>query len=66
MPVTKLTPRQNEIANLVAQGLDNKTIARRMGISNKTVRNQLVSVFEKLDIENRVQLAVLITNKVRC
>ena len=44
--MTGLSPRQNEILKLVAQGHPNKTIAYPLGVSEKTVRNQLTSVFQ--------------------
>lgn len=46
---------------LLAEGLTNKQIAQKLGISNYTVRDHLSSVFEKTDVKNRVELAVLAT-----
>lgn len=54
-----LSPRQQEILGHVAQGKDNKTIARTMGISSKTVRNQLTVVFRRMNVQSRTQAAVL-------
>lgn len=54
-----LSPRQREILEHLAQGKDNKTIARAMGISPKTVKNQLTTVFRRLNVESRTQAAIL-------
>lgn len=56
--MTGLSPRQNEILKLVAQGHPNKTIAYPLGVSEKTVRNQLTSVFRKLNVQCRTQVAI--------
>jgi DNA-binding NarL/FixJ family response regulator len=54
-----LSPRQEEILVHVAQGKDNKTIARTMGISSKTVRNQLTIVFRRMNVQSRTQAAIV-------
>ncbi|WP_228974904.1 LuxR C-terminal-related transcriptional regulator [Streptomyces sp. DH12] len=51
-----LTPRQHEIALLVAEGLTNRQIARRLGISEWTVTNHLRVVMQKLDCPSRVHV----------
>lgn len=53
-----LTPREHDVLELVAQGLDNDTIAGRLGISEKTVRNQVSIIFSKLGVNSRA-LAVV-------
>jgi DNA-binding NarL/FixJ family response regulator len=53
-----LTARERAIFEVVVQGLGNKDIARRFGISDKTVRNHLSSIFHKLDVDGRAQLIV--------
>ena len=50
----KLTPRELEIMELVKQGLTNKQIARRLGLSEQTIKNHLSSVFKKLGASNRI------------
>ena len=64
-PERLLTPREFEIAGLVAQGLSNKHISRRLKISEGTVKIHLVNVYQKLQISNRTALAVLMTNSDR-
>ena len=52
-----LTPREEEILNLVADGLLNREIADQLSISEYTVKNHLKNILQKLHLENRVQLA---------
>lgn len=55
-PVT-LSPREEEIARLVGQGLTNQQVARRLGLSPHTVNFHLRNIFRKLSISTRVALA---------
>lgn len=55
----ELTPQQRRILALVAEGKTNKEIAMVLGLSDNTVRNYLVTVFEKLNITRRSQAAAL-------
>jgi len=55
----ELTPREVEVVHLVASGSSNKRIARDLGIVEGTVKMHVHSIFGKLDISNRVQLAAL-------
>ena len=52
-----LTPRQREIATLVAEGLSNKQIARRLSIERATVKNHVHSILLKLGVSRRDQVA---------
>ncbi len=54
-----LSPAEAAILNLVAEGLDNRTIAVRLGKSEKTVRNQLSLIFSKLGVQSRSQAIVM-------
>lgn len=54
-----LTPRERELLELIAQGRDNAQIAAAMGLSDKTVRNHITSVFAKLEVEHRAQAVVI-------
>ncbi|NOT43614.1 MAG: helix-turn-helix transcriptional regulator [Acidobacteria bacterium] len=56
-----LAPRQFEIADLVARGRTNKEIALALNISAHTVRNTLLTIFERLGVDNRVRLARMVT-----
>ena len=52
-PVPRLTPRQNDLLHLVAAGHTNTQIARRLGISEGTVRTHLENIYEKLHVSSR-------------
>ena len=53
-----LTPRELEVARMVHMGGNNKTIARQLNISERTVKSHLSAIFRKLNIENRLHLAL--------
>lgn len=53
-----LTARENEVLEFIAQGLDNNGIAQKLGISEKTVRNQVSIIFSKLGVNSRAQAVV--------
>ena len=57
-----LTRRERELVELIAQGRDNTQIATQLGLSAKTVRNHVTSIFAKLEVENRSQAIVLARN----
>jgi DNA-binding NarL/FixJ family response regulator len=54
---TLLSPREEEISRLVAEGMSNREVSRALRISESTVKNSLFHVFDKLGISNRVELA---------
>ena len=56
-PADPLTPRERELVGLVSQGLRNKEIAARLGLTEGTVKMHLVRVYGKLGVTNRVELA---------
>ena len=49
-----LSPRQKEVFALLAQGLSNKLIARQLDISEGTVKSHVATIFDVLDVHNRV------------
>lgn len=53
-----LTVKQGEVLSLVAEGLSNRLIARQMGISEKTVKTHLTTIYALLGVTDRVQAAV--------
>jgi pimeloyl-ACP methyl ester carboxylesterase/DNA-binding CsgD family transcriptional regulator len=57
--LAELTARENAILKLVAQGQGNCEIAKRLFISEKTVRNHLTNIFEKLGVDSRARAIVL-------
>jgi DNA-binding NarL/FixJ family response regulator len=56
--VNLLSRREEEVMRLVADGLGNREIAERMGLSEHTVKNYLFRIFDKLGISNRVELVL--------
>jgi DNA-binding NarL/FixJ family response regulator len=54
----QLTPREAEVLGLVKAGLANKQIARRLGISERTVKAHLTSVFQRIGVADRTQAAL--------
>ena len=56
----KLTSKEREIANFIAQGCSNKVIAKTANISESTVKTHLRSIFEKLHVTDRLSLALLL------
>jgi len=53
-----LTPRESEVATLVAKGLTNREIAARLYLSERTAENHVQHILTKLDLANRSQIAV--------
>ena len=53
-----LTPRQIEILRLLSEGMPNKTIATTLGLSVKTVKVHITTIFRALNVVNRTQAAV--------
>lgn len=51
-----LTEREQSVAKLVVEGLANKEIAERLAITVRTVKAHLTTIFEKLDVRDRLQL----------
>jgi DNA-binding NarL/FixJ family response regulator len=50
----ELTPREEQVLQLMALGLSNKAIAKELGLSPETVKDYLMGVFRKLDVRDRV------------
>jgi DNA-binding NarL/FixJ family response regulator len=58
-PFPELTPRELEMLELIAGGLDNPTIARRLFLSEKTVRNRVSAILTKLHARSRAEMVAL-------
>ncbi len=54
-PLAALSPREREVLALLREGMPNKLIARRLGISEKTVKSHLTSIFRQIGVTDRVQ-----------
>ena len=57
--LTRLTPRERDILQTLADGLGDKAIAARLGISDRTVSNHVVGLLDKLGVESRLQALIL-------
>lgn len=61
--IKNLTKRELEILRLVAEGLTNEEIGKKIFISEKTVKTHLTNIFDKLKVNNRFKAALLIMNR---
>ncbi len=57
--LAELSPREREVLKLIAQGLNNREIAKKLYISEKTVKNHVTSILSKLNLRDRTQAALL-------
>jgi DNA-binding NarL/FixJ family response regulator len=62
--LANLTRREHEIATLVGNGESNKQIAQRLAITERTVKAHLTEVFRKLNVADRLKLALLVTGSM--
>ena len=60
-PEPQLTSRERQILALVAEGLNNRTIAHRLGIAEKTVKSHLTNAFAAIGVADRTQAALWVT-----
>jgi DNA-binding NarL/FixJ family response regulator len=61
-----LTPREKNVAQLVSDGLCNREVAQRLGLSIHTVKNYLFNVFDKIGVSNRAELILyLLSNNAQ-
>jgi DNA-binding NarL/FixJ family response regulator len=58
MPAPRLTEREMEVLTLVAQGLNNRDIAKQLFISENTVKNHVRNILEKLHLHSRMEAVV--------
>ena len=57
-PLAGLSQREREVLDALVEGLPNKLIARRLEISEKTVKSHLTRIFRELDVTDRTQAAL--------
>jgi DNA-binding NarL/FixJ family response regulator len=60
----KMTPRERQVVNLIAEGLSNKEIAARLHIAVHTVKSHVRNVMEKLTLHSRLQIAAYAHSQV--
>jgi len=58
LPLDDLTPRERAILEGIAEGFDNAEIASLLGLSEKTVRNHITRVFDKINVRHRYEAIV--------
>jgi two-component system nitrate/nitrite response regulator NarL len=56
--MARLTPRERDVVRLVAEGMRNQEIALQLNLTEHTVRNYLIRIFDKLGISSRVELVL--------
>ncbi|WP_296697436.1 response regulator [Thiocapsa sp. UBA6158] len=64
--IADLTPREHEILCHLAEGQSNKAIARRLNISDGTVKLHVKAILRKLDVHSRVEAAVIAVERGLC
>jgi DNA-binding NarL/FixJ family response regulator len=57
-PAAKLTGREKEVLGMVGDGLPNKAIARKLGITERTVKAHLTNIYQRLGVTDRTQAAL--------
>jgi DNA-binding NarL/FixJ family response regulator len=59
-----LTPREDQVVSLVAEGIGNREIAQQLGVKENTVKKSLVRIYDKVGVSNRVELVLYtLTNR---
>jgi pimeloyl-ACP methyl ester carboxylesterase/DNA-binding CsgD family transcriptional regulator len=59
LPLGELTPRERAVLEAIAKGLDNAEIARLLRLSEKTVRNHITRIFDKIRVKHRYRAIVM-------
>jgi len=54
-----LTPRELEILNYIVIGLKDKEIAKRVGLSIGTIKKDIMNIYRKLNVNNRIKAAII-------
>jgi two-component system, NarL family, nitrate/nitrite response regulator NarL len=64
-PLRQLSSREREVAEAVSAGASNKEIARRLQITERTVKAHMSAIFHKLGVRDRLHLALLLRGRER-
>jgi DNA-binding NarL/FixJ family response regulator len=62
MPCERLTAKEIQVATLVWQGLTNREIGKLMGTTEQVIKNHLRSIFDKLGVWSRLELAMYVAS----
>ena len=63
--LVRLTPMQRDVALAVAHGMNNKKVATALGITERTVKAHLTAIFQTLELDDRVALAIKLSGVPR-
>jgi len=55
-----LTPREDQVVSLVAEGIGNREIAEQLGVKENTVKKSLLRIYDKVGVSNRVELVLYV------
>jgi DNA-binding NarL/FixJ family response regulator len=58
VPSSRLTKRELEVIGLMVEGLSNREVAGRLGLSEQTVKNHVARIMDKVNVRNRVELVL--------
>jgi DNA-binding NarL/FixJ family response regulator len=62
MPI-RLTRREREIVAAILEGCTNRAMAQRFGVTEQTVKNQLTTLYDKVGVSSRLELALVALQK---
>jgi len=63
-PFAGLTPREGQILSILVEGRSNKEIGNKLDLSEKTIKHHLTNILQKLQVRNRVEAALLASNRM--
>lgn len=63
-PKLELSPRERDVAGLVAKGFDNRSIGHKLKISESCVKHHVKHIFEKKNFRNRTELALWAVSRI--
>lgn len=64
-PFSELSHREQQVVTLVCDGLSNKEIATRLGVTEGTVKGHLHAIYEHLDVQSRIELMIALQDRMR-
>jgi len=62
-PMRRLTQKERQVLDLVGEGLTNRQIAERLGLAEKTIKNHISHLLQKLEMEHRTQAALYVSRR---